>query len=434
MGMLVAIVGRPNVGKSTFFNRLIERREAIVDPTSGVTRDRHYGKSEWAGHHFSVIDTGGYIVGSEDVFEQEIRKQVETAIQEADKVIFVVDATTGITDPDQKVADMLRRIDKPVFVAANKVDSGDAAMYVPEFYALGLGEVYGISAINGSGTGELLDALVEGEDPKATLEQDDRPKLAIVGRPNVGKSSLINALLDEERHIVTAIAGTTRDPLHSHYKAFGFDLTLLDTAGIRKRSKVHENIEFYSVMRSIRAIENSDVCLLLVDAEHGIEKQDLNIFYVVERNSKGLVVVVNKWDLVKKDTGTLKTYEDRIRNKLEPFNDVPIIFTSVHNKQRIHKVLEVAMQVYKNRTQKISTRKLNDLMLEEIAKNPPPATKGKYIKIKFVTQLPTHAPAFAFFCNLPQYVKDPYKRFIENKLREHFNFTGVPIKVFFRKK
>ena len=434
MGMLVAIVGRPNVGKSTLFNRLVERREAIVDPTSGVTRDRHYGKSEWAGRHFSVIDTGGYIVGSEDVFEMEIRRQVEIAMEEADKILFVVDATTGITDPDEGVADMLRRIDKPVFVAANKVDSGDAAAYVPEFYAFGLGEVYPISSANGMGTGELLDAIVEGESQKEEKEQSDKPRIAIVGRPNVGKSSLINALLGEQRNIVTPVAGTTRDPLHSDYKAYGFDMTLLDTAGIRKRSKVHENIEFYSVMRSIRAIENSDVCILMLDAEQGIEKQDLNIFYVIERNSKGVVVLVNKWDLIEKETSTMKAMEDKIRERLAPFNDVPIIFTSVKDMQRIHKALETAMEVFKNRTKKIGTSKLNDIMLAEIAKNPPPSTKGKYVKVKYATQLPTHAPSFAFFCNLPQYVKEPYKRFIENKLREHFDFTGVPIKVFFRKK
>jgi len=434
MGMLIAIVGRPNVGKSTFFNRLVERRDAIVDPTSGVTRDRHYGKSEWSGHKFSVIDTGGYIIGSEDVFELEIRKQVETAMEEADKILFVVDATTGITDPDLGVANMLRRIDKPVFVVANKIDSGDASSIVPEFYSFGLGEVYPISAVNGAGTGELLDAVVEGETINEKEEESDKPRIAIVGRPNVGKSSLINALLGEERNIVTPVAGTTRDPLHSEYNAFGFDLTLLDTAGIRKRSKVHENVEFYSVMRAVRAIENSDVCLLMIDAQDGIEKQDLNIFYMIEGNSKGVVVLVNKWDLIEKETATMKAFEDKIRERLAPFNDVPIVFTSVHNLQRVHKALETAMEVYQNRTQKISTSKLNELMLGEIAKNPPPALKGKYVKVKYVTQLPTHAPSFAFFCNLPQYVKDSYKRFIENKLREHFNFTGVPIKIFFRKK
>ncbi len=436
MGNIVAIVGRPNVGKSTLFNRLTESRRAIVEAASGVTRDRHYGTAEWNGHEFSVIDTGGYVVGSDDVFEEEIRKQVLIAIEEATIILFMADVMTGITDLDMAVAEILRKTNKPVFLAANKVDNNERIALGAEFYSLGLGEVYNVSATNGSGTGELLDAMVEAFPTRKEDQNDDEglPRFAIVGKPNVGKSSLVNALIGEERNIVTPISGTTRDSINTRYNAYGFDFNLVDTAGIRKRQKVHESIEFYSVLRSIRTIENSDVCLFLVDAQDGIQKQDLNIFYVIEHNRKGVVVLVNKWDLIEKDNATTKKFEDEIRERLAPFTDVPIIFTSALTKQRIHKALEKAVEVHENRTKKISTSKLNDVMLEVIATNPPPAVKGKYIKIKYVTQLPTHAPAFAFFCNLPQYIRDPYKRFLENKLREHFDFTGVPIRIFIRKK
>ncbi|NND77761.1 MAG: ribosome biogenesis GTPase Der [Flavobacteriales bacterium] len=434
MGNIVAIVGRPNVGKSTLFNRLIERREAIVDPTSGVTRDRHYGKAQWSGREFSVIDTGGYVKGSDDVFEEQINRQVILAMEEADIIIFLVDVTTGITDLDQGVANLLRRTNKPVILACNKVDNNKVRADAAEFYAFGLGEVHQISASNGSGTGELLDEVISHftEDPPL---EEELPRIAVVGKPNVGKSSFINAILDEERNIVTDVAGTTRDSLDTRYNAFGFDLKIVDTAGIRKKKKVHEDIEFYSVMRSIRAIEYSDVCILMIDAAEGFQKQDLSIFYVIEGNKKGLVVLVNKWDLIEgKDSNVVKKWTEEIKEKMAPFTDVPIIFVSALNKQRIHKALETAIEVYKRKRTKIPTSKLNEVLLEIIEKNPPPALKGKHIKIKYIMQLPTHNPAFAFFCNLPQYIKDPYKRFLENQMRKHFDLTGVPIRLFFRKK
>jgi len=422
------------VGKSTLFNRLTESRQAIVEETSGVTRDRHYGHSDWNGVSFSVIDTGGYVVGSDDVFEEEIRKQVALAIDEADVIAFVVDVKEGLTTLDEEVADVLRRTQKKVFVVANKVDNpgrlGDAA----EFYGLGLGEVHSISSINGSGTGDLLDEIVKEFDKKVEEKLPDLPRFAVVGRPNVGKSSLVNALLGDERNIVTPVAGTTRDSIYTRYNSFGFEFLLVDTAGVRKKGKVRENIEFYSVMRSIKAIENSDVCLLMIDATEGFESQDVNIFQLIQRNRKGVVIIVNKWDLVEKQTNTHKDFEEMIRNKIAPFNDVPIIFTSVPKKQRIHKALDAATKVYKNKARTVSTSKLNELMLPIIQKTPPPATKGKHIKIKYITQLKTPFPAFVFFCNLPQYIKDPYKRFIENQLRKNFDYTGVPVQIFFRKK
>lgn len=435
MGNIVAIVGRPNVGKSTLFNRLTESRDAIVQETSGVTRDRHYGKAEWNGMEFSVIDTGGYVTGSDDVFEGEIRKQVRIAIEEASVIVFVVDVTTGVTDLDEAVADMLRRTDKPVIMASNKVDHHGLQLNSAEFYVFGLGEIHNISAINGSGTGELLDAVVDAFNPDLNIEDTSEiPRISIVGKPNVGKSSLCNALLGEERNIVTPISGTTRDAIHTRYKAFGFDFNLIDTAGIRKKKKIDEDIEFYSVVRSIRTIENSDVCIFMVDATEGIQKQDLNIFYVVEKNRKGVVVLVNKWDLIEKETNTMRDFEAKVREKIAPFTDVPIVFTSTLTKQRIHKALEEAIQVFNNRTQRISTSNLNKWLEEVLEIKGPPSVKGKYIRIKYVTQLPTHAPAFAFFCNLPQYIRDDYKRYLENQLRESFDFTGVPIRIFFRKK
>jgi len=436
MSNIIAIVGRPNVGKSTLFNRLTESRQAIVKEVSGVTRDRLYGRGVWNGIDFSVIDTGGYVTGSDDVFEAEIRKQVEIAIDEANVIVFMLDVMTGIVDLDQVVARLLRRAKKKVFIAANKVDNTERVGLSSEFWSLGLGDVFDLSAANGSGTGELLDDLVkefDREDDSAG-EADNLPHLAIVGKPNVGKSSLINALTGEERNIVTDISGTTRDSINTRYNAFGFDFILIDTAGIRKKAKVIEDIEYYSVLRSIRAIENSDVCVFMIDAEEGIQKQDLNIFYIIEKNSKGVVVVVNKWDLLEKDHKTMKAFEENVREQLAPFNDVPIIFTSTITKQRIHKTIETAMEVFENRTKKISTSELNNVMQEIIQATPPPSIKGKYIRIKFVSQLPTHAPSFAFFCNLPQYIPDSYKRFLENRMRESFGFTGVPIKIFFRKK
>lgn len=435
MGNIVAIVGRPNVGKSTFFNRLTESRHAIVDELSGVTRDRHYGQSSWGGKDFSVIDTGGYVKGSDDVFEGEIRKQVQLAIEEANVILFVVDVTTGVTDLDESVADLLRRSGKKVFLAANKVDNSERLNEIAEFYSLGLGEVFPLSSINGGGSGELLDAMAkEMSDEPDEDDGDDLPRFAVVGRPNVGKSSLVNALLGKERNIVTPVAGTTRDAIGTHYNAFGFDFKLIDTAGVRKKGKVNEDLEFYSVMRSIRAIENCDVCLLMIDAQEGVQAQDLNILHIAQKNRKGIVIMINKWDLIDKETNTAKMYEEKIRGKMAPFVDVPILFVSVLEKQRIFKALETAVEVYENRTQKFSTSELNNVMLPLIEANAPPAVKGKYVKIKYVTQLPTHAPTFAFFCNLPQYVKEPYKRYLENKLRENFNLTGVPIKIFIRKK
>jgi GTP-binding protein len=433
---IVAIVGRPNVGKSTLFNRLTESRDAIVKEVSGVTRDRIYGKGEWNGKVFSVIDTGGYSVGSEDIFEGEIRRQVDLAIEEATVIIFMVDVMSGIMDMDELVAKKLRKSGKPVVVAANKVDNTQRVGLSAEFYSFGLGDVYDLSATNGTGTGEILDSIVPffNFDEDISREEDSLPKIAVVGRPNVGKSSLINALTGEERNIVTNISGTTRDAIHTRYKSFGFDFVLIDTAGIRKKTKVHEDIEYYSVLRSIRTIENADVCIVMLDASEGIQKQDLSIYYIAEKNSKGIVVLVNKWDLVEKDHTTMKAYEAKLREDLAPFNDVPIIFTSVLTKQRIYQAIEAAIRVHENRTKKISTSVLNDVLLPIIHATPPAAVKGKYIKIKYVQQLPTYAPAFAIFCNLPQYVQDSYRRFIDNKLRKEFDFEGVPIKVFFRKK
>ena len=406
---LVAIVGRPNVGKSTLFNRLVGMRQAIVDETAGVTRDRHYGKCEWCGTEFSVVDTGGYTSNSDDIFEEEIRKQVVLAIEEADVILFMTEASTGITDYDAEIADLLRKSGKPVVLAVNKVDSGEKMYDTYQFYSLGLGDVWSISSANGSG-------------------------IAIVGRPNVGKSSLTNALLGNERNIVTPIAGTTRDSIATHYNKFGHEFMLVDTAGMRKKAKVHEDLEFYSVLRSIRAIEHSDVCVLMIDAQHGMEAQDMNIFSLIEKNRKGCVLVVNKWDTVEKDSNTLKRYEAALKERLAPFNDIPVIFTSVIKKQRIMDVLDAVARVYANYSKKISTSVLNEEMLPEIENYPPPAWKGKYVKIKYVTQLPTKSPAFAFFCNLPQYVKEPYKRFLENRLREKFDFTGCPVRIFIRQK
>ncbi|MCK0130114.1 ribosome biogenesis GTPase Der [Flavobacteriaceae bacterium F08102] len=434
MGNIVAIVGRPNVGKSTFFNRLIQRREAIVDAVSGVTRDRHYGKCEWNGKEFSLIDTGGYVLGSDDVFEAEIDKQVELAIEEADAIIFMVDVNTGITGMDEDVAKLLRRVKKPVFLVVNKVDNSKRHEDAIEFYNLGLGDYYTIASINGSGTGDLLDAVVKVLPEKEEEIANDLPRFAVVGRPNAGKSSFINALIGEERYIVTDIAGTTRDAIDTTYNRFGFEFNLVDTAGIRKKSKVKEDLEFYAVMRSVRAIEYCDVAILVIDATRGFEGQDQNIFWLSVNNKKGVVILVNKWDLVEKETKTVKEYEATIRKELEPFTDVPIVFISTITKQRIFKAIETAVNVYENRTKKIPTSKLNEVMLEIIKQNPPPAYKGKFVKIKFCTQLPTPTPQFAFFCNLPQYVKDGYKRYLENKMREIFDFHGVPIIIYFRKK
>ncbi|MCS3553179.1 MULTISPECIES: ribosome biogenesis GTPase Der [Sphingobacterium] len=433
MANIVAIVGRPNVGKSTLFNRLTESRKAIVDDFSGVTRDRHYETAEWIGKKFTVIDTGGFVHGSDDVFEEAIRDQVHIAIEEASAIIFMVDVTTGITDLDDEIADLLRRSSKPVYVAANKVDHAKLHHDSVEFYAFGLGEIYNISSATGSGTGELLDAVVSTFEDE---EEDDTtlPKYTIVGRPNVGKSSLTNALLGVDRNIVTPVAGTTRDSIRIHYKQFGHEFLLIDTAGLRRKSKVNEDIEFYSVMRTIKALEDSDVVLLMLDANDGIEAQDINIFHLAEKNRKGIVIIVNKWDTIDKDNKTMKEFEARIKEKIAPFTDIPIVFTSVTEKQRIFKALEVAAKVYENKTKKIPTSKLNEVMLQVIENYPPPALKGKYIKVKYVTQLPGRTPMFAFFCNLPQYVKDPYKRYIENKLREHFDFEGVPIQIYFRQK
>ncbi len=433
---LVAIVGRPNVGKSTLFNRLVGMRQAIVDDTAGVTRDRHYGRCEWCGREFSVVDTGGYTTNSDDVFESAIRSQVQIAIDEADLVLFMVEAATGITDYDAEIADILRRSKKPVVLCVNKVDSGEKMFDSYQFYSLGLGELYSISAANGSGTGDLLDAVVaalpedtEQEDPHAGL-----PRIAIVGKPNVGKSSLTNALLGQERNIVTPVAGTTRDAIETYYNKFGHEFMLVDTAGIRRKTKVHEDLEFYSVMRSIRAIEHADICILMIDATTGMEAQDMNIFNLIVKNRKGCVVVVNKWDLFIKDSNTLRDYSESLKERLAPFNDIPVIFTSVVKMQRIQDVLDAATQVYANYSQKIPTARLNEALLPVIEETPPPAWKGKYVKVKYITQLPTSFPAFAFFCNLPQYIKDPYKRFLENQLRKHFNLTGCPVQIYCRQK
>jgi len=436
MGNIVAIVGRPNVGKSTLFNRLTTSRSAIVDEASGVTRDRHYGKVDWNGKEFSLIDTGGYIKGSDDIFEDEIRKQVLIAIEECDLIIFVVDVEVGITDLDTEVASLLRKSNKKVILVSNKVDNNERILDSNAFYGLAIGdEIFSVSAISGSGTGDLLDEVVKHiDDNPIEEEESDVPKIAIVGRPNVGKSSLLNTLIGKEKNIVTNIAGTTRDSLTTRFNSFGFEFDLVDTAGIRKKGKVNEDIEFYSVMRSIRAIENADVCLLMIEASEGVMAQDMNIYNLIIKNKKGVVVLVNKWDLIDKETNTSKEFEAKIKHKLAPFTDVPILFISAINKQRVIKALEEATKVYKNRVRKISTSKLNEVMLDIINQSPPPSLKGKWIKIKFVTQLPTYSPAFAFFCNLPQYVKDSYKRFLENKLRENFDFKGVPIQIFMRKK
>ncbi|MBL7954260.1 MAG: ribosome biogenesis GTPase Der [Flavobacteriales bacterium] len=434
MGNIVAIVGRPNVGKSTFFNRLIEERQAITDNVAGTTRDRHYGKAEWNGVVFSVVDTGGYISGSDDVFEGEIRKQVNLAIEESDSIIFLVDVHHGLTGMDEAIAAMLRRAKKPVLLAANKVDDHSRQYDSAEFYGLGLGEVFNISAQSGAGSGELLDALVASFTKPSEEEEAEVPRFAIVGKPNVGKSSFVNALLGREQNIVTPIAGTTRDPINTRWNVFGFDVMLLDTAGIRKKQKVDEDIEFYSVIRSIRAIEDSDVCFLMVDATDGIQQQDLHILSIIQKNGKGLVVLVNKWDLVEKETNTMKAYEAEVKQRMEPFTDVPVVFISVHEKQRILKAMEMGMKVHADRSRKIPTRKLNDTLLPIIERQPPPMYKAKQVSIKFVQQLPTHVPSFAFYCNLPQYIKPAYVRFLENRLREQFSFTGVPIRLFFRKK
>ncbi len=434
MSNIVAIVGRPNVGKSTLFNRLTGMRQAIVDSVAGVTRDRHYGKSDWNGVSFSVIDTGGYVVGSEDMFELEIRKQVSLAVNEADVILFVVDSKEGVTGFDSEVAAMIRKSNKKVFLVVNKIDSSEHIHHASEFYSLGLEHLFPISAINGSGTGELLDEVVKEFSNPDSEETTDLPRIAVIGRPNVGKSSLVNAWLGTERTIVTPVAGTTRDSIYTRYSAFGFDFMLVDTAGLRKKGKIVEDIEFYSVMRSIRAIENSDVCILLLDAVQGIEAQDINIFRLVEKNNKGVVIVVNKWDLVERKTNTHLEFERAIREKIAPFSDVPIVFTSAINKQRIHKTLEVAKSVYENRVRRISTSKLNELMLPVLAANPPPAYRGAQIKTKYITQLKMAYPAFVFFCNHPQHIKEPYKRFVENKLRENFAFEGTPIKIYFREK
>lgn len=435
MGNIVAIVGRPNVGKSTFFNRMVGWRNAIVDEISGVTRDRIYGKSDWNGKEFSVIDTGGWVANSDDIFEEEIRKQVLIAIEEADVITFLVDAQQGITDMDVQVAEILRRTSKPVYLIANKVDNNTIRMQVGEFYSLGLGDPWCVSSINGSGTGDLLDDMVKHFiDTSQADEQDEVPRIAVVGRPNVGKSSLINTFTGEERNIVTPLAGTTRDAIDTHYRKFGYDFIFVDTAGLRRKTRVKEDLEFYSVMRSIRAIESSDVCLLLVDATQGLERQDMNIFSLIIRNRKGVVLVVNKWDLVEKNNKTVDDYTKFIKERIAPFNDVPIIFASALTKQRVFKVIEAAMQVYQNRKRRILTSELNVFLQETLQVKEPPVYKGKLVKIKYVTQLPTPTPQFAFFCNLPQYVKDPYKRFIENRLRERFNFSGVPIQIYFREK
>ena len=435
MSNILAIVGRPNVGKSTLFNRLLERREAIVDSTAGVTRDRHYGKSDWNGVEFTVIDTGGYDVGSDDIFEEEIRKQVQLAVDEATSIVFMVNVEEGLTDTDQEIYQLLRKANKPLYVVVNKVDSSKELLPATEFYQLGIEKYYTLSSATGSGTGELLDDIVRDFPTTEYVDVfEGLPRITIAGRPNVGKSTLTNALLGDERNIVTDIAGTTRDSIETIYNKFGHEFILVDTAGMRKKSKVSEDLEFYSVMRSIRAIENSDVVILMIDATKGWESQDMNIFGIAQKNRKGIVILVNKWDLVEKETNTMKQFENQIREKIALFSDVPILFISALTKQRILKAVETAVEVYENRKKRIKTSKLNEIMLPIIENTPPPALKGKYIKIKYCTQLPTITPQFAFFCNLPQYVKEPYKRFIENQLRKNFDFTGVPIEVYFRQK
>ena len=432
---LVAIVGRPNVGKSTLFNRLVGQRQAIVDATAGTTRDRHYGKTDWNGKEFSVIDTGGYAVNSDDLFEEDIRRQVMLAIDEADLILFMVEVGTGITDLDMMMANVLRRSGKPVIVVCNKIDNYDLIYLSHEFHSLGLGAPYCISSMSGSGTGDLMDAILAAlpEDTQAE-QQDDLPRITIVGRPNVGKSSMTNALLGEERNIVTDIAGTTRDSIHTRYNKYGMDFYLVDTAGMRKKGREMEDLEFYSVMRSIRAIENSDVCILMLDAQQGLESQDLNIHNLIVRNRKGCVIVVNKWDLVEKESNTMKEWRAFLAKKLAPFNDIPIVFASALNKQRILEVLQQAIRVYNSRRRRIPTSELNDYILPIIEAYPPASTKGKYIRIKYATQLPTPTPQFAFFVNLPQYIKEPYRRYLENKIREHWDFSGVPMQIYFRQK
>ena len=435
MSNILAIVGRPNVGKSTLFNRLLERREAIVDSTAGVTRDRHYGKSDWNGVEFTVIDTGGYDVGSDDIFEEEIRKQVQLAVDEATSIVFMVNVEEGLTDTDQEIYQLLRKANKPLYVVVNKVDSSKELLPATEFYQLGIEKYYTLSSATGSGTGELLDDIVRDFPTTEYVDVfEGLPRITIAGRPNVGKSTLTNALLGDERNIVTDIAGTTRDSIETIYNKFGHEFILVDTAGMRKKSKVNEDLEFYSVMRSIRAIENSDVVILMIDATKGWESQDMTIFGIAQKNRKGIVILVNKWDLVEKETNTMKQFENQIREKIALFSDVPILFISALTKQRILKAVETAVEVYENCKKRIKTSKLNEIMLPIIENTPPPALKGKYIKIKYCTQLPTVTPQFAFFCNLPQYVKEPYKRFIENQLRKNFDFTGVPIEVYFRQK
>ena len=432
---LVAIVGRPNVGKSTLFNRLVGHRQAIVDETAGTTRDRHYGKTDWNGKEFSIIDTGGYAVNTDDIFEDDIRRQVMLAIDEADLILFMVEVKTGVTDLDMMMADVLRRSGKKVIVVCNKVDNYDLIYQSHEFYSLGLGDIFCISSMSGSGTGDLMDEILKQlpEDTKAE-EMEDLPRITIVGRPNVGKSSLTNALLGEERNIVTNIAGTTRDSIHTRYNKYGMDFYLVDTAGMRKKGKEMEDLEFYSVMRSIRAIENSDVCILMLDAQQGLESQDLNIHNLIVRNRKGCVIVVNKWDLIEKESNTMKEWKEFLEKKLAPFNDIPIIFTSVLNKQRILEVLQQAIRVYNSRRRRVPTSELNDYILPIIEDYPPASTKGKYIRIKYATQLPTPTPQFAFFVNLPQYIKESYRRYLENKMREQWDFSGVPIQIYFRQK
>ncbi|WP_343303431.1 ribosome biogenesis GTPase Der [Chitinophaga niabensis] len=436
-GFTVAIVGRPNVGKSTLFNRLLEQRKAIVDDSSGVTRDRQYGIAEWNGKSFNVIDTGGFVAKSEDVFEREIRKQVKIAMEEANLVLFMCDVTTGITDLDADVADLLRRSNKPVFLAVNKVDNHERQLEASEFYGLGFEHVHFLSSMSGSGTGELLDeitALIKEDDEQAEGPDSGIPKIAIIGQPNVGKSSLLNALIGEERNIVSDIAGTTRDTIHTRYNLYQKEFILIDTAGIRRKNKVHEDLEFYSVIRAVRALDEADICMLLLDAEKGITAQDISIFSLAARKGKGIVILVNKWDLVEKHTNSARDYEKELKERIAPFNDVPIVFTSVPDKQRIFKAIEVALDVYENRKRKIQTSKLNEIMLKAIDAFKPPVVRGTPIKIKYVTQLPTHTPAFAFFANLPDDIKTPYRNYLENKLRENFNFQGVPLKIFFRKK